>query len=1469
MTLYNIDMNTQLAVNGLNSRSINTKYKTMYSLIKADYIQLNSILDHSCIASKEIMLKNTPHKGGYINMNDTMVDSLLRLYNMKLFVSILTKETDDKVSYDALAKYLLPDGKYQNYINTTSTYKQAYKKLMGNKSKIIGIYDKYPVIFDEIYNHYNGTVIVSFVRKRELLRAIGKFFDKDFWKNIEDIGNDILTESIFSFYEDKLTISDSDNVMIVDPNNYILYRNGDVEDTTRAKYFEFTSSKFITINITDTNRIHKLIEYNKREFILDTRNIYTTNMNLQNINIIYGQTTDGIRSLIGLNNVSNEDNLLIKTQSLLPNTNKFLSTIFNIQQGEYTKRNAVIYSMIFADKLQLLLTLISDVLSDRLTFDTIDDVTISELVSTIDHSILDDNEKTVYVLSAKEKLVVDRRLYNIIDNEKCLGSLIKSYNYFYLVTLTNKIEMDTVKREPLNMAHAFLVELKTFLILIKNFKIELLPIIRGIELNVYNNPDDFIKLFVIVYIIHIIREKTNIHINKTKTIDSLLDVRRDMDNTNKGIKTEHVEITRWIGNSSANKLAFKRIREFSGIKVGDQSFHSCGETLTLNLMNYILLDTKSDVFKIPTLASQSIKDFYSKRKTMKDMFIDEKMSVNDWAVLIAGHNKVLYNRSKCELIPSAINILTLFRELIPNMPNISSAGILGLMEFIRSLDGTIIMRTEKDAVFDILILNDFRANFSTKHGMMDVYVAPQTYTIVGNNVSQFKTIFASLVVPLHIIDRLILLNRYDIIQNVVNELSDSSITEKILTSLLKSRDKRVEPIIAKLVTSEYFNVVMAKDHIKDAITQSIANLLLESIRNTDRNMLIEIMLSEVLFDESNKVVASNKVEYAGFQNTNPQYSVNKNKTIAKYFSQLDKEIVIGLISDTNYKARPIYALLHLEKFDDVTNFLQEHFSLKELSSSENAKVLHELIDTTLLTQIITAACAYSYIPLFEYLIRFDIIPIDMFVLFFQNKLYYFATTIILRDLDPATFARDYLLKIYDIRNNITKNKKYEILEYYHNDIIKFISKLNIKLMTSLVIHQEKQPVLACLRMYRPDVVINLLNTDPYENSYLDFSEERDFNIFVIALVELISANKENKILANLIKTICNKINILSIIEYCALQIEHIDDTWNEITIITKHTTYSNALTTILNCIHEDMYHYYNNMIDMFESISNHIDSFTALLFSNHFVYPYSQEYYSHMSKMLNFVFTLTTTILSNDDFEGIVPNTISFMKKSHILPIQQIVNSCRHRHVKYITEELFDFSLIVVLSADNANYYLTKSKIKLLTGIPEAYEFLLGYRYDFLMNDNQENPRDDVVNMIKYLINRDDLGYEELASVHLSTLEKLGHDIMPIIESNVREYTEASWSVLENIRGIIKKNGYGVINSMCHQVLIQFDVVDDTYTYDNVVFDENNKFIYRNYAYEIDHDDYYDNDNDYVYDRNIDEPIFGDPESEIDESGDY
>jgi len=724
-------------------------------------------------------------------MSDALIDSILRMFNIKLFIIITQKETSSdksKSAYDDLAKLILPTMDYIKYTKYATSYKKAYIYLHRHNQQLRQYYEKATKTFGLIYE-LSSTPKSNRIQYREqsihIIQQLAITFDKLFWDKIFKIDKDSLIKSIFVFYGNPdLSLSESDTIMIVDRNDYILYRNGDIYNTILTRYFEFDSTRFTTTSIIDKERITRIVIKSDHKFLMPISPIYTSELTLYDISILYDSITTAINGLIMISHI--DDVTLTKESELLPNTTKFLGILFNTKRGEFTNRNNMMYTILFCNKLKLFMDLVSNVLTNRLDLSLSNDVRIETLLPTMNRTLIDDTSETVYNVSTSKDLLVDQQLYDIIRPDT--GSIIKAYNYFNLVTLTNKIDTDSVKCDPLQMLYLFLVELKTFLIGIVQFKTELLTLSVFQNSYVNDHPDEFVKLFVYAYIVHVIRDKSNIHISKIRTIETFLNIDSDNINTINIINTNNynpndlklsMTIGRWIENTSMSKPSYRRVKEYSDTRVGNETFPGCGETLTLNVMNYILLDPDTGKFVLPPNSSKKLIEYYSKRQTIDDVLKSERQSVDDWATLISKRPKIKYNNKKheCELIPSAENVLCLFLSLI-HFKNVKSQGIEGLLEFVKTADPKIrasVLNEDNDEDYDpdfeILLLNDFSAKFSEQHGEMDMYVDPKDRYKNKRYIKWATYKYYDVLQTLHdaanedVITRLIFLEKLDLVQS--------------------------------------------------------------------------------------------------------------------------------------------------------------------------------------------------------------------------------------------------------------------------------------------------------------------------------------------------------------------------------------------------------------------------------------------------------------------------------------------------------------------------------------------------------------------------------------------------------------------------------------------------------------------------------------------------------------------------------
>jgi hypothetical protein len=101
------------------------------------------------------------------------------------------------------------------------------------------------------------------------------------------------------------------------------------------------------------------------------------------------------------------------------------------------------------------------------------------------------------------------------------------------------------------------------------------------------------------------------------------------------------------------------------ITVNGTSFQSCGETTTLNLVNYLLLDPVNDLFHVPDNANTNLVQFYEKYNTIKHMIANKQDTLELWGKLISNVKGVQYNRdTNVEILPSVEHIVNLLIYLL-------------------------------------------------------------------------------------------------------------------------------------------------------------------------------------------------------------------------------------------------------------------------------------------------------------------------------------------------------------------------------------------------------------------------------------------------------------------------------------------------------------------------------------------------------------------------------------------------------------------------------------------------------------------------------------------------------------------------------------------------------------------------------------------------------------------------------------
>ncbi|VBB17872.1 hypothetical protein YASMINEVIRUS_335 [Yasminevirus sp. GU-2018] len=1114
----------------MNSKEIYIRVKTDYDFLRA---RTQTSVDNR--TNTKVRLTNVPQKGGYVTMRDALLDEILNMFNIKLFIEITKKFVDNKPAYDNLAKLVLDKTAYQKY----SAFKEGDQRIFhslvrfrDDLAKYYGASGASTALFDSIKDHIDKVKVFNQIEKISAVRNLEKVFGASFWKKISLIDKSNLVRSIFIYYNDiDPTFSEADNIVVVDNDNYILYRNGDViapksdvgvdvdsedrDDTTR--FFVFDRDTFTVREIGDIGHIQKIISYTQKEFYLSNKNIYTTSFSMYDAYMMYGRTSETIRRMIALSTVSDDDAKIVKVSSLLPASMQFMANVFNIKRGEFTNRNTVIYAMLFTNRLKLLFDLMTDVLTKKLDLSTTDDVKIGDLIDGMDPAIMSDLGSGIYADSPSRDLTIDRRLYAELVRYGGLASLLRAYNYYYLVNLTNNIDMDVVKRDPLDMMYNFVKDLKYILTTSVAFKEELLMFIKKIDSNVFAKPNDFIKLFIIVYILYVVREKSNIHINKTRVIDTLLSISRNMERESAVHSKQHVSVTRWISNASSMKKSFKRLREFSDIVVDGVSFPSCGETATLNLMNYVLMQKESDVFGVPQNASVALKQFYIKYPDLTTMLAKERQVVSDWAKLISNQRGVSYNKGTCELIPTDQNVFKLYSYFFPSMEQMQRKDISGIADMIKIIDRSISVKTQRDNVFEILLIDDYCVKFSRYHGEMDVYVTgddtsrEEVRESTREGVVGCQNLLSALMrAPTNIIERVLFLERLDIIKT--KEFMDvvNADTKHVEHMLMNSPPNVADAVLF----NEFSNPELITTVVKGCNTMfSEPNFkaILEMVfTKLEKSKELEKLITQ-------QMIVIYKHVHDNINTDLRQESVKQCIDLLKKINQNLYVKVALSIED------PAYVALKIGAHDNVVeNIIKSHDSEKELS------ILGKF------NNVIALAMSRKSVLLFDALINSRYLDVER-IKFIANR------GGAEQDYENFVLAVDAYCRGGENEQAVLKRTSYIVLAPYENrgrddsqwtkHFIRYVRSMDMSVYLSVLSLMEIPPLATTIFFNKPEL-IDSLNNEIFKN---EFENKRDLSVRIRMMVE----RKDNQQIP-LLKVVINSKYvdndmIVKTIEHCATQ----------------------------------------------------------------------------------------------------------------------------------------------------------------------------------------------------------------------------------------------------------------------------------------------------------------------------------------------
>lgn len=1011
------------------------KIEDKYRDAKIDYLRLKH---------------NQNQTGGFIILKDTELDEILLRYNIKFYKEIVENPQSSVENYNSIAEILLDAHKYKKYLELKqlNNYKSSFK------TSITKYYLQTPELFDEIYSHNNKDLNLSRERKIFLIKSLSKIFDKDLWRKIKDFTDNNKLNSIFTYYNDTI-FNESDNVIIVDTDNYVLYTNGDFN---LASTYIFNLDNFSLAKDNIANIVSKTLAKKKR--FVSQKPIITTKFTIYDIYTLYGKILEVINGLIKLNNTD-------RNVSLLPNTINFLETIFNIKRGEFTSKNQIVYSFLFINKINVLLKLIDSSLNK------------TKLVSNLTETIKIDEdfgsfyeEDTIKEFSEKQKILYNE-LYRTL-NKTGLESLIRAFNYFGLTNLGNKIEFKNVKMSPNLVLSTFIKELEKFLNLLTLFRDEFSKIIHSFE---SVDASIFVKLCILTYISYVLKEKTNIHLDKIKVTNNLTDSTHKDNSNNKTTSLQQNQSTKWLYNISTNVPHFRLLNEFN-ISIKNISFHSCGETMTLNLMNYLLLsNVKSDLFDLSNLnASQELVDFYTKYPSMTKMIQNEKQAVSDWAVLISNFPDISYKSGSHELIPTHSNVYNLYQLLLPT--SIIDSNEIKLMPFIKTISPNVFINDVKIPPFtQSIIVDDYYVNFSSLHGEM-------------TSISGEKYINDDVKVYIKVCDFIINAPRDFFKKVIFTDNIDFAKTQEF-ERLFYANDQEYA------IVNEHYNYVLNNGSIKmiehfmfsDGLTtgfiEKILNYCSTLKASSRQTMLIDMVFGERAKNDSRCV----KTIYT-------YYSTNK----MPLFSEKIKEFLVGTdlyvtVTEVSNNNNAILQAVLLGIKDSVIEQLILNPNSIELTNVNNYN--------TILLKLINKPNLYN-------------------LLLDSDKSSFGISTI--RALSTVQYYKfkSIVNKQIEKDPNLLNIMIEELNRKPSENLLKYIKSLPGNTLMNLL-KNSNSPLINCIILVEPDIMARLIKTNQYEISMNDD--------FLVKLLDLLTESVSHHLLSALHKLL----EIDRIIEYyCSL-----------------------------------------------------------------------------------------------------------------------------------------------------------------------------------------------------------------------------------------------------------------------------------------------------------------------------------------------
>jgi hypothetical protein len=670
------------------------KYFDQYKKLKYEYLNLKK--------------SNNNLSGGFTFLQNNDAYEIIQLFDLKYIIDNMGGEN------------LYDNDKFKSILYNITGMKQNLAKsrfdnLISNKKKELNeIYTKNKDLFDYIaddeVNQYKNTYIT-------VLKMLEPIFKDKLWtlvfeKKKHNVNNKIITEdsvieknvkrSIFNYYNDT-DFSEQDNVIVVrKQDNVIVFSNGN-RDTAKCYIFDISSFQLNLVNDEITiNKIRNMREiepsFGSFSEIQVDKFILSINQIKNILSILYSK----------LCVVSNDEikTYGIKNNELNKELASYISKLININSNEFTKLNHLIYAHVFTNKLHFLF---------------------------------------MRAMPSSDKYNIGHNVfYNSKENEKdgeiyTSPEVIYAYNYFKRIDFQDKLMKDNIKFSPKEIADEFKKELVDFY----KGQDELTQILYNYK---YSQPYgekyyiNWPNIILCAYILHIIINTTNIHINKFSVYNQLISVAgsvsMDVDeNLTEKIKTLLLNKTL---PKDLNKIKFSPLNYMKTYVESPENykhtFSSCGETATMNLMNYILI-RENGMFYIPDNASSIIVEFYKKFPSIDNIILNQSESTMFWAKLIANQRDVMYAKGddsfKCEIRSLPKNIATLLDILIPNTLSKENKDIIysnndlswdkyyeAIAQFISSISPTTNSNIiNENSSYRLIIDDNYTIEFSGTHSV--------------------------------------------------------------------------------------------------------------------------------------------------------------------------------------------------------------------------------------------------------------------------------------------------------------------------------------------------------------------------------------------------------------------------------------------------------------------------------------------------------------------------------------------------------------------------------------------------------------------------------------------------------------------------------------------------------------------------------------------------------------------------------